>query len=214
MENFSATKAISFGWETFKKRPGFFIGVTLAVFIASMIVSAITDGRGFILWLVGFCLSTLISLGMGAVILKAHDDVTQPTFADLWHPQHYLSFLGTSFLMGLIVMIGIILLIVPGIIAAVIFGFATLIVIDRGLDPIAALKESMRITAGKRWEIFVLFLLALGINIVGILALIVGLLVTVPVTALAFVHAYRVLSPDKTTAAPAQDPATVEPPVS
>lgn len=38
----------------------------------------------------------------------------------------------------------------------------------------------------------------IGVNILGFLALVVGLLVTVPVTYLAITHVYRMLSGDKT----------------
>lgn len=193
MNKFSAIEAFTFGWETFKKRAGFFIGVTVAVCVASAIVSSITNNHGFILEIVGFCVSSLIGMGMAALFLKAHEDVTKPEFADLWHPQDFLSYLGASILTGIAVIVGTILLIVPGIFAAIVLGFGSLIVIDRHMSPIDSLKESMRITKGKRWEVLVLFLLAIVLNIVGALALLVGLLITIPMTMLAFVHAYRTL---------------------
>jgi uncharacterized membrane protein len=85
-------------------------------------------------------------------------------------------------------------LIVPGLIAAIFFMFTTFIVIDKELGPIEAMKESMRIGKGYRWPLLgficVLFLIMLG----GVIALLVGVLVAMPVTSLAFVHAYRVLT--------------------
>ncbi len=72
--------------------------------------------------------------------------------------------------------------------------FTTFIVIDRELGPIEAMKESMRIARGHRWPLLGLIVLLALIVLVGVLALFVGLLVAMPVTTLAFVHAYRVLS--------------------
>jgi hypothetical protein len=101
---------------------------------------------------------------------------------------------------------GLVLLILPGIIFAM-FMFANFIVVDRELGPIEAMKESSRITRGKRWTLLWLSLAILVINLLGLIALVVGLLVSVPVTWLALAHAYRLFAgrtvPDAVMAAPA-----------
>jgi len=53
--------------------------------------------------------------------------------------------------------------------------------------------ESNRITRGHKWQLFGFVLLLLLINLLGLLALVVGILVSIPVSTLAFMHAYRVL---------------------
>jgi uncharacterized membrane protein len=72
--------------------------------------------------------------------------------------------------------------------------FTTLIVIDKELGPIEAMKESMRIGRGYRWPLLGLIALLALIALAGVIALFVGLLVAMPVVTLAFVHAYRTLS--------------------
>ena len=57
-----------------------------------------------------------------------------------------------------------------------------------------AIKESWRLTKGHKWSILRLAVLMTLVNVLGFLLLLVGLLVTIPVTMLAFVRAYRVLS--------------------
>jgi len=89
---------------------------------------------------------------------------------------------------------GILLLVVFGVILVVMFIFAGLLVIDREVGPIEALKESYRITSGHRWSILGLILVLFLINLLGLLALIVGMLVSIPIALLALTHAYRVLS--------------------
>jgi uncharacterized membrane protein len=84
------------------------------------------------------------------------------------------------------------LLIVPGVILGLMFLFTTLIVIERELGPIEALSESNCLTRGHKWPLLGFMLLLLLVNLLGLLALVVGLLVSIPVTTLAFVHAYRV----------------------
>ena len=85
------------------------------------------------------------------------------------------------------------MLIVPGIIFTLMFLFTTFIVVDRELGPIEAMKDSHRITRGHKWPLLGFLVLLMLINLAGLMALVVGLLVTIPVTSLAFTHAYRVL---------------------
>jgi uncharacterized membrane protein len=73
------------------------------------------------------------------------------------------------------------------------FMFSTIIVIERGLGPIDAMSESRRLTRGHKWQLFTFTVLLFLINLLGLLALIVGIFVSIPVSALAFVHAYRAL---------------------
>jgi uncharacterized membrane protein len=51
----------------------------------------------------------------------------------------------------------------------------------------------MALTKGNRWKLFQLSLALLLLNILGLLALLVGLFVTIPVSFIAMVHAYRAL---------------------
>jgi len=202
---FSIKSALGFGWETFKRRPWFFVGATLVIFLLYIAAGALTgtidyaltgdtknySGVGSILdWLIG----TLISMGAVAFYLKAHDNPEQVTLSALWHPHPYWSYLAATVLVGLVIVLGLLLLIVPGIIFGLMFMFTSFIVIDRALGPIDAMKESKRITSGYRWRLLGFVLLLALINLAGVIALVVGLLVTVPVTSIAFANAYRVLS--------------------
>ena len=202
---FSIKSALNFGWETFKRRPWFFVGATLVIFLLYIVAGALTvtidyaltgdtenhSGVGSILdWLIG----TLISMGVVAFYLKAHDNPEQVTLSALWHPHPYWSYLAATVLVELVIVLGLLLLIVPGIIFGLMFMFTSFIVIDRALGPIDAMKESKRITSGYRWRLLGFILLLALINLAGVIALVVGLLVTVPVTSIAFANAYRVLS--------------------
>lgn len=202
---FSVGSAIRFGWETFKKRPWFFVGASFVILFAYGVAGSITSGIDVALGatpeepsLIGsainFALSTFISMGVIAFYLAAHDDPETVDLSALWHPRPFWKFLGASILMGLAIGIGFVLLVVPGIIATLFFMFTTVIVIDRELGPIEAMKESMRIGRGVRWPLLGLLGVLLLIILAGLIALFVGLLVAMPVTTLAFVHAYRVLS--------------------
>ncbi len=202
---FSTESALRFGWETFKERPWFFVGSTVVIILASVLVDGFTSGLDTVITgsanepsvvgsLINLALGTLIGMGATAFYLAAHDHPDTVDLSALWHPRPFWKYLGASVLLGLAVGIGLVLLIVPGIIFGLMFMFSTFLVIDRALGPIEALKESNRITHGHKWRLLGFTVVLLLINLLGAIALLVGLLVTIPVSSLAFTHAYRMLS--------------------
>lgn len=199
MNTFSATACIRFGWLTFKKRGWFLVGVTAFMMVLSWLIATIAavfgerDIAGFLGAVVNIGLSTLLSMGFTATLIRAHDMLESADVGDLWHPKPFWKFLAAELLVGALVIVGLVLFIVPGIIAMIVFLFVPYLVIDRDLGPVKALKESVRITRGFRWELVLLVLIVFVLNILGALALLAGLLVSIPVSSLALVHAYRTL---------------------
>jgi len=204
---------IRFGWETFKKRPWFFIGVMAVIWVVTGVFSQMSSygekatGAAVIFALVGVFVGIVgqmfVKMGTISFTLKAHDAPEGSKLNDLWAPEMFWSYLIASILVGLIVVAGIILLIVPGIIWALRYMFVPYLVIDRKLGVMAALRESSRITLGHKWQLLGLVVVLGLLNILGLLALVVGLLVTVPVTMLAVAHAYRTLEHSASEVAPA-----------
>jgi len=201
MNTFSGSDSIRFGWETFKKRGWFFVLVTVLVGVVTGVISGITSSLGHdggtaqtVGNVLNFVLSTFVGMGVTAFFLKAHDSLETAQSGDLWHPQPFWLYLATRLLVGVVVVVGLILLIVPGVIFGLMFMFASYIVIDKGLGPVEAMKESKRITDGHKWDLLGFAILLLLINILGAICLLVGLLVSIPVTSLSVVHAYRTLS--------------------
>lgn len=215
-ETFSVSECIRFGWESFKSRAWFLVGITLVYGVASWIISAIGGGSaevvasrpddfmaGGVSFLITFPLGIFLSMCFAGFWLKAHDKLPEVTFKTLWNPHPFWKFLGAKILSSIAVIIGLVLLIIPGIILAIAFIPVPYLVLERKLGPIEALKESWRITKGHRWQIALLLGALLGLNLLGLLALVVGLLVTVPISALATVHAYRFMEHRANEMAPA-----------
>jgi len=208
MPALSIGECIRFGWETFKKRPGILIGA----FVLTMLLPSIPGilfpspevapgvppppptTAEMIAALISVVIGIFVTIGMTTFALRAHDDIASVKIGDLWNPQPFWRFLGAEILAGIIIFVGFLLLVVPGVIASLGLCFVLYIVIDRGAGPINALKESWRITKGNKWQLFLFVLALIGLNLLGLLLLIVGVLVTVPVTWLALTHAYRTLS--------------------
>lgn len=200
---------LRFGWETFKKRPWFFIGVNVLLMVVSGISSQITATPGWNFTNVTLSLAdflvvqVFVFMGTTSFFLKVHDDAEGATLGDAWAPQKYWEFLGAYLLTLVIIAVGFVLLIIPGIILLMVLYFTPFLVIDRRLGPLQAIAESARITKGYRWQLFIFTLALALINILGFLAVFVGLLVSIPVSWLAMAHAYRILEHKASEVAPA-----------
>jgi uncharacterized membrane protein len=82
-------------------------------------------------------------------------------------------------------------LIVPGVLWALTFCFAPLIVAEGQRDVVEAFRQSSKLTRGSRAQLLALGAVLLGVNLLGVLALGVGTVVTVPISMLAGVYAFR-----------------------
>ena len=98
-----------------------------------------------------------------------------------------------SILFWIMLLIGLLLLIVPGIIVAIRFAHYQSAIVEKNLSGIEALKYSWNLTRGNGLSLFGLAILTFLIVIAGLLALIVGLIVAIPVVWLAQLIAYRYL---------------------
>ena len=83
--DFTVGSALNFGWETFKQRPWFFIGASVVIVIAYLVVGGVSTGINAALGgsseeptligsAVNFGLSTLVGMGAIAFYLAAHDN--------------------------------------------------------------------------------------------------------------------------------------------
>lgn len=99
--------------------------------------------------------------------------------------------IGVSILLGLMILVGLIFFIVPGIWLGLKYGQAMIALVDRNCGVIEAFKYSGKITEGHKAKLMVLGFAAMGIMLAGIIALVVGLVFAYPVAGLAWVLGYR-----------------------
>lgn len=85
----------------------------------------------------------------------------------------YLNIVLANLLVYAIIGIGFLLLVVPAIIFACRLSFVTYLVMDKGLDPVAAIEKSWFMTRGHGWRIFGMYLLSLVLIICGFALLLV-----------------------------------------
>ena len=94
---------------------------------------------------------------------------------------------------GILITLGLILCLIPGIYLGVAFYFAYALLVDRKLDFWPAMDISRRVVNRMWWQVFGFVLLMALINILGVLALCVGVFVTFPVTLAATAYAYEAI---------------------
>jgi uncharacterized membrane protein len=98
---------------------------------------------------------------------------------------------GATILYGAMLVIGFLLLIVPGIYLALRYGQYMTAIVDRDMGILESLSYSSSITTNNRLNLFLLALMAIVIVIAGCLALVVGLIFAYPVIWLSWMVAYR-----------------------
>jgi uncharacterized membrane protein len=110
-------------------------------------------------------------------------------------PSLVLHYIIGSIVAGVAIVIGFIFLIIPGIYIAIRLQYFTYCVLEQEEpDCIKALNESWQMTEGQVLDLFALGCLAFCIVILGLIALVVGLIVAIPVVGLMSAIAYRILS--------------------
>ncbi len=88
--------------------------------------------------------------------------------------ENYFQIVLANLLVFGLIMIGFFALIIPGIIVACRLVFVSYLVMDKKLDPIAAVEESWRMTSGHGWTIFGMAIVSFFIFIVGLILCLVG----------------------------------------
>lgn len=187
--------SIKYGWEKFKTNLNLCLTSTLFMLALGSLGEITNKNKGVgILSLALIVLLIIIRIGYAKIFLRIHDGES-PKFTDLFTEyKTFWRYLGVSVLTGLAVIGGLLLLIIPGLIWAVRFSFAPVIVIDTKSGPIVSMKESYAITNGYFWKLLLFWLTIIILNVLGLLVFVVGLLVTVPVSALATIYVYRILT--------------------
>ena len=135
----------------------------------------------------------IITIGWMNVLLRAVRDQELEVGNFFDKANLLIKYFLTSLLTGVVVLVGLILLIVPGIYFALKYTFAGFLVVDKGVGPFQALEMSGQLTKGFKGKLFLYWLGFLGVNLLGLLALILGVFVTIPLTSIASAVLYTVL---------------------
>jgi uncharacterized membrane protein len=84
-----------------------------------------------------------------------------------------------NILEGVIIILGLIFLIVPGIIFGCKLAFVPYLIVERKMDAVAAIKESWRMTRGHAWKVFGIGFVAIFIALLGLLFFGIGIILSI-----------------------------------
>jgi hypothetical protein len=150
------------GWATVQQRPFFlFAGVLVLSALSTVGPSDYTTAKPWhvaIGLFFSYLVQPLAHAGYTFFTLKVVREQDAKVSDMLAGFRRFLPLLATYFLYAAIVCIGLLLFVIPGIIWAIKYAFAPLVVLDQSLGPIDALGKSGEITSGYKGKIFGAFL--------------------------------------------------------
>lgn len=192
------------------------LAITILVFVISLPVLALSGvdeiwpiGRLFAILAVVYGIFVCDPAGYGAdyASLRAVRG-TPPKVGDVFEVlKNYLNAVAASLLVGVIVVVGLIFLIVPGIIFACKLAFVPYLIVDRKLDAATAIRESWRMTRGYALDVFLIGLLSIPIFIAGLIAFGLGVIISTMWVRLAFASLYQAASTARASATPSSEAA-------
>lgn len=170
--------ALAYGWRRMKNN---FLVLFLAVLVVVVFMVPLeVDGEEFDTLLqflstaYALLLYPIVNYGADMIFLKSvrGDQVEVKRIFDGF--SNYINVVLASLLTFGLIGIGLVVFLIPGIYVACRLAFVSYLVMDEGLDPIAAVEASWRITRGHAFKIFTLGVLSVFIFIAGLALLLVG----------------------------------------
>ncbi|MDX5478640.1 hypothetical protein [Fontibacter flavus] len=177
--DFDIAGIIEKAWQMFWVQPLLSISYTLLIFSLQLISVAYLKDYAF---LYALLLAPPLYAGYYLVANKIsrREQITYPDF--LMGFNYYWPVFSIWLIGQLITGLGIIAFIIPGIYLAVAYSFSVLMAIFGGFDFWTALEESRKLITVRWWKFLVFTLVLLVINLLTILTLGLGLLITIPLT--------------------------------
>lgn len=124
--------------------------------------------------------------------LARKENIGKNTLFDGFHSKEYVRILGTTLLYNLLVGIGFVLLIIPGIILSLMYSQFSFILKDNPeMKYMAALKLSAKMMKGHLWQFFLLNLSFIGWVLLALLTFGIGMLWLNPYIYTTWAHYYK-----------------------
>jgi len=186
MQHIHIREAFKTGWKKLMERPWYFTGVTALLIVLVFATSSQAM----------FSALAYIVLGGYMALLLAYYNGKNIALDDLFDlvDKRWIYFVFAAALKTLLIMVGFLCLILPGIYIAVRLMFTELLVLDKGMRPVKALRTSLKMTKGHFWKLLLFSLCMTLVVILGFVVLIVGVLPATVIGTFAVIHVYKSLS--------------------
>jgi len=190
-----------YSFRQYKKYASFVIGAMLTYFVIGVVPQIYfvmrapnppTSYSQFISFLL-----TLIQLFLGLGFIKIMLRLIQDEFVEVMDMfnnfRTFLSYFVASFLYGIAVALGLLLLVIPGIFVAIRFQFYPYFILEGNLSSFDALQQSYYLTRSYNFELLLFGLATVALNLLGMLFFGVGIILTYPLTTMATAVVYKSL---------------------
>lgn len=191
-----------FSFQQFTKYASFVIGAMLTFFVLAILpqiyfMAQVPNEPNTQAQFISF-LITLVQLFLSLGFIKIMLLLVQDEYvevADMFNNfRPFLSYFVASFLYGIAIVIGLLLLVIPGIIIAIRFQFYPYFILEENVSSFTALKKSFYLSQNLTFELFLLGAVVIALNLAGILLFGVGIILTYPVTTMAIAVVYKSLT--------------------
>ena len=189
-KTFSAVALLQDGWKLFVEHKKFYLEVVLVFGFIALAADWLREEDSMRLVDVVLSVINMVATWYGSVVLMkaslslaAHKPIA-PDVYNLTVPT-IVTLILASILTGLGVMIGAVLLIIPGIVFALRTSLTQYVILDERITSVPAIKKSIALTKGYSWSILRLVLCFIVLAILSIFPLFgLGFIVLIPVSTL------------------------------
>lgn len=184
----SIKSSIKFGWEQLQDNLKFVYVGFIILFLTSVILNSLGD--------IGAILGMLATMYLGFGMLKGLIQIAngkKPELGLLKETQleEFIYYVVIVILKTIAVVFGMALFVVPGIYLALRFSLVEYLYVDKKLSISETFSQSGVHTKGKKLKLFGYMIVIVLLNILGAIPFGLGLLITVPVSAVATTHFYK-----------------------
>jgi hypothetical protein len=188
---FSIDEVYRSSWSIFKEKWSFIYIVLIAMIVLSIpnsIANGLHGSGSGLLRIVTMLWSMIVGLGITYIMARVAR-LEETALGDFLKPLNsFWSYLWGSIRVGFLVIVGLLLLVIPGIYWAIKYAFVPFL-----MTADDAFRLSAKMTKGVKWSLVMIMVINILVIILGALALGVGLIVAIPFVYLVQLVVYNML---------------------
>lgn len=179
------------------------LGLIVGAFVLAFVLIVGVGLVPILGWIASFFVGPALIGGLYLIVLKRLRG-QEATIADVFSgfSGAIMQYALAGIVSGILVSIGFLLLVVPGIYLAVSYIFTFALICDKQLEFWTAMEVSRRVVTQNWFSMFALIIVAALLATAGLIAILIGFLVTAPVAFAAVAVAYEDLFGDRHSTAP------------
>ncbi len=197
---FSISEVCSTSWQRLKAQiwvlSGLLIGMTIISFTLSAFAMPMQKSvvGTIVINLISCIISCIFALGYMKNIFQALDGEEPQFSAYGQQARKIITYFVANLFMGIIVLFGICLFVIPGLYLAIRLQFFTAFIVEEDAGIMESLKRSWEITRGQGMPLFLLMLAMIGFILLGLIILGIGVFVAIPFIYMMYGYVFRKLN--------------------